>query len=126
MAIDSRKRVEPSTLEVTLVIDMTPNIVKDPLNHTRVRKQGESILERQSVSSKQHCFDPSPIPVLKLRNRRPIVHVPSIEGPIPQVIIAILQNSLRKNRGEGNSGDHGDGGRRHDNKRGVAEIEWWR
>ena len=34
-------------LEVTLIIDMTSKIIKDPLNNTRVREQGEPILKTE-------------------------------------------------------------------------------
>ena len=44
MVVDGREGLEASTLEVTLVIDMTSNIVKDPLSHMRVREDGETIL----------------------------------------------------------------------------------
>ena len=57
--------MEPSPLTVALVIDVAPDVVEDPLNHTRVGEQRKPILERQSVSSKQHYFDPSPVPVHK-------------------------------------------------------------
>ena len=45
MTIDSQEEMELSALKVALVIDMTPHIIKDPLNHMRVGKQGESILK---------------------------------------------------------------------------------
>ena len=44
------KGIEASGLEVALVIDMTPEAIKDPLNGTRIGKERETILERQSVS----------------------------------------------------------------------------
>ena len=43
----------------------------------------------------------------------PIVHIPSIRGTIPQVIVTVLQNSLREDGGRGGSWNHGGGGRRH-------------
>ena len=50
MIIDGRKGAELSTLKVALVVNMASEIIKDPLDRTRVREEGEAILERQSVS----------------------------------------------------------------------------
>ena len=49
-AIGSRQGAEASSLEVIIVIDMTPEVIKNPLNGTRVGEERETILERQSVS----------------------------------------------------------------------------
>ena len=38
------------------------------------------------------------------------------------MIIAVLQNSYG---GKGNSGDHGGGGKRHDNKLKGGGESWW-
>ena len=48
--VGGRQGVESYTLEVTLVINMTPKVIKNPLNRTRVREERKTILERQSVS----------------------------------------------------------------------------
>ena len=45
VTVDGGERAEPSALKIALVIDMASNIIKDPLNHTGVREQGEPILE---------------------------------------------------------------------------------
>ena len=50
MVIDGGEGVELSALKVALVIDMTPEVIKDPLNRTGVGGEGEAVLERQSVS----------------------------------------------------------------------------
>ena len=50
MTIDSGGGKIAGTLEVTLVIDMTSKVVEDPLDGTRVREDGNPILERQNVS----------------------------------------------------------------------------
>ena len=50
MIIDGGKGAEPSALKVALVVNMASEIIKDPLNHMRVREEGEAVLERQSVS----------------------------------------------------------------------------
>ena len=50
MIVDSRQGVEASTLEVTLVINVTSKVIKNSLDCTRIREEGKTILERQSVS----------------------------------------------------------------------------
>ena len=50
MIVDGGEGTETSSLEITLVIDMTPKEVEDPLNQARVREKRETILEKQSVS----------------------------------------------------------------------------
>ena len=50
MIVDSGKRAELSALKVALVVDVASKIIEDPLNRTRVRKERETVLERQSVS----------------------------------------------------------------------------
>ena len=108
--------METSALKVTLIIDMASNIVKDPLNHTRVGKQRKPILERQNVSQNNIISIPPPylsVGGLELRDLCSIVHIPSIEGPVPQVIITIFQNSLGTDGRERSSGNPGGGGRRH-------------
>ena len=48
--IDGGKGAEPSALKIALIINMTPEVIKDPLNQTGVGEEGKAILERQSVS----------------------------------------------------------------------------
>ena len=109
-----------SVLEVALVINMTSNIVKDPLCYTRIGKERKAILERQSMSNKQHCLlIPAlylQISGLHLRNLDPIVHISPIGRLIPQMIVTVLQNGLREHRRKGNSGDHGGSRGRHGDK----------
>ena len=52
-------------LEVALVINMTPEVIEDPLNRTRVGEEGETVLKKTERELKQHRFDPSPVPVHK-------------------------------------------------------------
>ena len=49
MFIDRRERMEASVLKATLIIDVTPKEIKDPLNHTRVREHGEPILKDRAL-----------------------------------------------------------------------------
>ena len=120
MTIDGQQGMEVSILEVALVINMTSNIVENPLCYTRVREERKTILERQSVSNKQHCLSiPAPylhIGGLHLRELSPIVHVASIGRPIHQVVVTVLKNSLGEDGREGNGRDHRGGRRRHDAK----------
>ena len=117
MSVDRGEGLEVSVLEVALVIDVTSNIIKNPLRHTRVRKEGETILEKQSVSNKQHHLS---IPALYLQigglhslEPNPVVHIPPIGGLISQMVITVLQNGLRKDGRKGSGGDHGSRRRRH-------------
>ena len=48
--VDGGEGIEAVLLEVALAINMTPEVIEDPLNGTRVGKERETILERQSVS----------------------------------------------------------------------------
>ena len=109
--------MEANTLEFTLVIDVASNVIKYPLCYTRVRKDGETILEKQGVSNKQHRLSiPAPywkISGLHALDSNSIVHIPSVRRVIPQVIVAVLQNGLREDGGRGSSQNHGGGGRRH-------------
>ena len=105
--------MEADALELTLVIDVTSNIIKNPLRHTRVGEDGKAILEKQGVSNKQHHLS---IPALyqkisgfHILNSDPIVHVPSIGRVVPQVIITVLKNGLREDRSRGSGRDHGGG-----------------
>ena len=50
MVVDGRQGAESSALEITLVINMTPEVIEDPLNRTGVGEEGKAVLERQSVS----------------------------------------------------------------------------
>ena len=50
VVVNGRQGAESSTLEVTLVINMTTKVVEDPLDRMRVGEEGEAVLERQSVS----------------------------------------------------------------------------
>ena len=116
--------MEASALEVTLVINVTSNVVENPLCYMRVGKERKAILERQSVSNKQHCLS---IPALylhigglHLRNLNPVVHVASIGRPIPQMVITVLKNGLGEDGREGNSRDHGGGGGRHRGRKNVG------
>ena len=117
MSIDSRWGLEVDALELALVINVTSNIIKNPLRHTRVGKDGKTILEKQGVSNKQHrLLIPAPyqkIGGFHIFDSNPIVHIPSIGRVIPQVIIAALKNGLREDGSRGGSRDHGGGRRRH-------------
>ena len=53
MTIDGRNRLITSTLKLTLVIDMTPKVIKDPFDHTRVRKQRKPVDPRPIRESLQ-------------------------------------------------------------------------
>ena len=110
--INRGEGMKPSALKITLVIDVASNIIKDPLDHTRVGEQRKPILERQNVSQNNTVLIPAPylhINGFQFREPNPIVHIPSIRGMIPQVIITVLQNGLRVNRREGDRGDDGGG-----------------
>ena len=48
--VDGRKGAKASGLKVALVINVTPEVIKNPLNRTGVREERETVLERQSVS----------------------------------------------------------------------------
>ena len=48
--IGNRQGAEAGSLEVTLVVNVTPEVIKNPLNRTRVGEEGKTVLERQSVS----------------------------------------------------------------------------
>ena len=113
-------------LEFALVIDVTSNVVEYPLRHTRIGEDGETILEKQGVSNKQHRLSiPAPyrkIGGLGIFNPDSVVHIPSIGRVVPQVVITVLQNGLRENGSRGGSRDHGSSRRRHCRKR-AWEVE---
>ena len=50
MIVVGGKGAKTSGLEIALVIDMTPEVIKNPLNGTGVGEERETGLERQSVS----------------------------------------------------------------------------
>ena len=63
MMVGGGKGAETSGLEIALVINMTPEIIEDPLNGTGVGEEREAVLEKTERELKQHRFDPSPVPV---------------------------------------------------------------
>ena len=65
MVVNGGKGAKASGLKIALVIDMTTEVIKDPLNGTRVGEERKTVLERQSVRLEQHRFDPSPVPLHK-------------------------------------------------------------
>ena len=116
-------------LELALVIDVTSNVIKNSLCHTRIGEDRKAILEKQGVSNKQHRLS-IPAPYRKVSgfhalNSDPIVHVPAIGRLVPQVIITILKNGLRKDRSNGNGRDHGGGRRRHGNQSKSWVVSGW-
>ena len=113
--------MEADALELALVIDMTSDIIKDPLGHTRVGEDGKTVLEKQGVSNKQHHLS-IPAPYRKISgfhvlDSDPIVHVPSIGRAVPQVIITVLKNGLGEDGGSSNGG-----GRWRHSKKQVWEV----
>ena len=46
-SIDGGQRLEANTLEFALVMDVTSNIIKNPLCHMRVGKDRKAILENR-------------------------------------------------------------------------------
>ena len=117
VSINSGQRLEANMLEFALVINMTSNIIKDPLCHTRVGEDGKTVLEKQGVSNKLHRLSiPAPyrkISGLCLGDLDPIVHIPSIDRTVPQMIITILKNGLREDGRRGSGRDHGGDRGRH-------------
>ena len=113
--------MEANALKFTLVIDVTSNVIEDPLGYTRVGEDGETILEKQSVSNKQHRLSiPAPyrkVSGLHALDSDPIVHIPPVGGLVPQLTVAVLKNGLRKDGGSSSGGDDGSGRRRHCNKK---------
>ena len=112
--------MEANTLEFALVVNVTSNVIKNPLCHTRVGEDGKTILEKQGVSNKQHrLLIPAPyrkISGFHVLDSDPIVHVPSIGRLVPQVIITVLKNGLGENGGSSNGRDYGGGRWRHSKK----------
>ena len=109
--------METNTLEFTLIVNVTPNVIKNPLRHTGIGEDGKAILERQGVSNKQYRLL---IPALywkisgfHILDSDPIVHVPSIGRVVPQVIVTVLKNGSREDGSRGSGRDHGGGRRRH-------------
>ena len=120
MIIGNRKGTESRILEVALIIDMTPKIIKNPLNRTRVGEDRNTILEKTEHEFKTQTVS-IPAPYLHISGFQPretdsIAHVASVGDMISQMVIAVLQNGLRENRGERSRRDDGGGGWRHDSK----------
>ena len=117
VSINGGQRLEVNTLELTLVMDMTSNVIEDPFCHTGVGEDGKTILEKQGMSNKLHRLSiPAPywkISGLHLGDLDPIVHIPSIDRTVPQMIITVLKNGLREDGRGGSGRDHGGGRGRH-------------
>ena len=47
MGVDGGKGLEVNMLELALVIDVTSNVIENPLHHTRIGEDGETILENR-------------------------------------------------------------------------------
>ena len=45
MVIDGGKGAESSALEVALIVDVASEVIENPLNRTRVRKERKAVLE---------------------------------------------------------------------------------
>ena len=65
MIVDGGEGAETSSLEIALIINMTPEIVENPLNRMGVREERETILEKTERELRQHRLDPSPVPLHK-------------------------------------------------------------
>ena len=116
MIVGRGEGAKTSGREIALVVDVTPEVIKDPLNRTGVREEGETVLERQSVSQNNTVSIPAPylcIGDASISNLATITHVAPIRGPIPQMIKSVLQGCLIGEGRERSSGDNGSGGWRH-------------